>query len=63
MAEKLPDGTLVSKPLEDMFPFLPRDESRRTCSSRDDAKSRCVRGRTPVVARSPVRPNERRTAV
>ena len=26
IAEKLPDGTLVSKPLEDMFPFLDRDE-------------------------------------
>jgi hypothetical protein len=22
----MPDGTLVSKPLEDMYPFLPRDE-------------------------------------
>jgi acetolactate synthase-1/2/3 large subunit len=26
MAEKLSDGRLVSKPLEDMYPFLPRDE-------------------------------------
>jgi acetolactate synthase I/II/III large subunit len=26
VAEKLPDGRLVSKPLEDMYPFLPRDE-------------------------------------
>ncbi len=25
---RLPDGTLVSKPLEDMFPFLPREEFR-----------------------------------
>jgi acetolactate synthase-1/2/3 large subunit len=25
-SEKLPDGSLVSKPLEDMFPFLPREE-------------------------------------
>ncbi len=25
-SEKLPDGKMVSKPLEDMFPFLPRDE-------------------------------------
>lgn len=25
-SEVRPDGTLVSKPLEDMFPFLPRDE-------------------------------------
>ena len=25
-SEKLPDGRMVSKPLEDMFPFLPRDE-------------------------------------
>lgn len=28
MAEKLPDGTIVSKPLEDMYPFLDRDEFR-----------------------------------
>ena len=26
IAERLPDGTLVSKPLEDMSPFLSRDE-------------------------------------
>ena len=26
VAERLPDGRLVSKPLEDMFPFLDRDE-------------------------------------
>jgi acetolactate synthase I/II/III large subunit len=26
IAEKLPDGSLVSKPLEDMFPFLSREE-------------------------------------
>jgi len=26
IAERLPDGRLVSKPLEDMFPFLNRDE-------------------------------------
>ena len=26
IAEKLPDGSLVSKPLEDMFPFLNREE-------------------------------------
>ena len=25
-SEKLPDGTMISKPLEDMFPFLDRDE-------------------------------------
>lgn len=25
-SKKLPDGTMVSTPLEDMFPFLPRDE-------------------------------------
>lgn len=25
-SEKLSDGTIVSKPLEDLFPFLPRDE-------------------------------------
>lgn len=28
-SEKKPDGRIVSKPLEDMFPFLPRDEFRR----------------------------------
>jgi acetolactate synthase I/II/III large subunit len=28
-SEKRPDGTVVSKPLEDMYPFLPRDEFRR----------------------------------
>jgi len=28
-SEKKPDGTVVSKPLEDMYPFLPRDEFRR----------------------------------
>ena len=26
IAERLPDGTLVSKPLEDMYPFLDREE-------------------------------------
>ena len=26
IAEKLPDGSLVSKPLEDMFPFLNCEE-------------------------------------
>jgi acetolactate synthase-1/2/3 large subunit len=25
-SEKKPDGTMVSKPLEDMYPFLPREE-------------------------------------
>lgn len=25
-SEKLPDGTMISKPLEDMFPFIDRDE-------------------------------------
>ena len=25
-SEVKPDGKMVSKPLEDMFPFLPRDE-------------------------------------
>ena len=25
-SEKMPDGTMVSKPYEDMFPFLDRDE-------------------------------------
>lgn len=28
IAEKQPDGTIVSKPLEDMFPWLDRDELR-----------------------------------
>jgi len=28
-SEKKPDGTMVSKPLEDMFPFLDRDEFRK----------------------------------
>ena len=27
-SKKLPDGTMVSAPLEDMFPFLPREELR-----------------------------------
>ena len=27
-AQKLPDGSLVSKPLEDLWPFLPPDEVR-----------------------------------
>ncbi len=27
-SEKLPDGKIISKPLEDMFPFLDRDEFR-----------------------------------
>jgi acetolactate synthase-1/2/3 large subunit len=27
-SERLPDGRIVSKPLEDMWPFLPRDEFR-----------------------------------
>ena len=29
IAEKLPDGRLMSKPLEDMFPFLSREEAER----------------------------------
>jgi acetolactate synthase-1/2/3 large subunit len=28
IAEKRPDGTIVSKPLEDMFPWLDREELR-----------------------------------
>lgn len=28
-SEKMPDGTMVSKPYEDMFPFLDRDEFRK----------------------------------
>jgi acetolactate synthase-1/2/3 large subunit len=31
-SEKLPDGTMVSKPLEDMFPFLDRDEFNQNMS-------------------------------
>ena len=27
-AEKLPDGRLVTRTLEDMFPFLPEEERR-----------------------------------
>lgn len=27
-SEKLPDGSMISKPLEDMYPFLPREEFR-----------------------------------
>jgi len=26
MSMQKPDGTMVSKPMEDMYPFLPRDE-------------------------------------
>ncbi len=32
-SEKKPDGTMVSKPLEDMWPFLPRDEFFRNIIS------------------------------
>ena len=32
-SEKLPDGRMVSKPLEDMFPFLPREEFARNMLS------------------------------
>jgi len=28
-SEKMPDGTLVAKPYEDMYPYLPREELRR----------------------------------
>ena len=28
-AKKLPDGTIVSPPLEDLAPFLPREELKR----------------------------------
>jgi len=28
-SEEMPDGTLVSKPLEDMYPFLPREEFKK----------------------------------
>ncbi len=31
-SEKLADGTIVSKPLEDMFPFLDRDEFNQNMS-------------------------------
>ena len=32
-SEKLPDGRIVSKPLEDMFPFLPRNEYKMILDS------------------------------
>lgn len=31
-SEKMPDGTLISKPYEDMYPFLDRDEFRKNMS-------------------------------
>jgi acetolactate synthase-1/2/3 large subunit len=30
-SEKLPDGTMRSKPYDDMFPFLPREEYEANC--------------------------------
>lgn len=30
-SEKMPDGTMRSKPYDDMFPFLPRDEYEANC--------------------------------
>lgn len=33
-SEKLPDGTMVSKPIEDMFPFLDRDEFNKNMSEK-----------------------------
>lgn len=37
-SEKLPDGRIVSKPLEDMYPFLDRDEFIENMISPDDEK-------------------------
>jgi acetolactate synthase-1/2/3 large subunit len=28
-SEKMPDGTMVSKPIEDMYPFLDREEFKK----------------------------------
>lgn len=33
MSQKLPDGTMVSKPLEDLWPFLPREEFEKNMLS------------------------------
>lgn len=32
-SERMPDGTLVAKPYEDMFPFLPRKEFNKEMSA------------------------------
>ena len=40
IAEKLPDGTIVSKPLEDMFPWLDREELRAIWSCPSTAASK-----------------------
>lgn len=39
-SEKLPDGTMISKPYEDMAPFLPKRELDENMISQDDGKSR-----------------------
>jgi acetolactate synthase-1/2/3 large subunit len=38
-SEKRPDGRIVSKPLEDLSPLLPREELGRTCSFHPGRKS------------------------
>ena len=35
-SEKLPDGKFVSKPLEDMYPFLDRDEFKENMPDWDE---------------------------
>ena len=37
-SEKRPDGSMVSRPYEDLFPFLPPDELRRTLAVDDPAQ-------------------------
>jgi acetolactate synthase-1/2/3 large subunit len=39
-SRKLPDGSIVTPPLEDMFPFLDRDELERNSWPADDGASR-----------------------
>ena len=34
-SEKLPDGTMISKPLEDMYPFLERSEFEENMKNQD----------------------------
>lgn len=36
--KKLPDGSLYSPPLEDMAPFLPRDELESNLYYKDDLR-------------------------
>ncbi len=37
-SEKMPDGSLVAKPYEDMYPYLPRQELRKNMVSESGAK-------------------------